>query len=174
MNCRLVRYALFVCLVGILIPAAFAQDNPSVTGQLNDAKPIVATIKKEATELVSYTQTSGLSWKTHLAVLERIKADVNKLQENMRGLQSHRTIASPWQQDAIDRVTALANDLATNMNNAMEQLNKSKSRPLAPPYPEYLKLNAQIANDLADEINATIDKGQAKAKEDALQKQFPQ
>ena len=53
MNCRLVRYALFVCLVGILIPAAFAQDNPSVTGQLNDAKPIVATIKKEATGIRS-------------------------------------------------------------------------------------------------------------------------
>ena len=34
-------------------------------------------------------------WNTHAATLTRIKDDVNKLQENTRGLQSHRTVASP-------------------------------------------------------------------------------
>jgi len=90
----------------------------------------------------------------------------------MRGLQSHRTVASPWQQDAIDRITALANALATNMNAAIAQLSKSQSRPTAPPYPEYLKANARIANDLTDAINDTIDYGQTKAKMDSLAKQF--
>jgi hypothetical protein len=105
-------------------------------------------------------------------VLTRIKDDVNKLQENMRGLQSHRTVASPWQQDAIDRVTSLANDLATNMNNAMDHLNKSKSRPIKAPYPEHLQANSRIANDLGDEIDAIIDYGQAKAQSDELAKQL--
>jgi hypothetical protein len=82
-------------------------------------------------------------------------------------LQSHRTVASPWQQDAIDRTTGLANDLATNMNTAIDRLNKSKSRPTAPPYPEYLKANTQIASDLASEIDATIDFAQNKAKLDS-------
>jgi hypothetical protein len=74
--------------------------------------------------------SSGPSWNTHAATLTRITDDVNELQENTRSLQSHRTVASPWQQDAIDRITALANDLATNMNSAIDHLNKNKTRPV--------------------------------------------
>jgi hypothetical protein len=107
----------------------------------------------------------------HASALEKIKADANELQQNMRGLQSHRTLASPWQQDAIDRITGLANDLAANMNAAIDRLNKSKS-PSAPPYLEYLKANTRIATDLADEIDATIDYAQNKAKLDNLRKKL--
>jgi len=99
---------------------------------------------------------------------------VNKLQENTRGLQSHRSVASAWQQDAIDRVTSLANDLATNMNRAMDHLNKNKTRPTAPPYPEYLKANTQIANALAEEIDGIIDYGENKAKMGELEKKLPE
>ena len=149
-------------------------DNPSVTAQLDAAKPILAKIKKDAAELQSFSSSSGPGWESHAAVLTRIKVDVNKLQENMRGLQSHRTVASAWQQDAIDRVTALANDLATNMNKAMDHLNKSKGRPIKPPYPEYLQANTQIANALTEEIDGVIDYGENKAKADASEKKLPE
>jgi lambda repressor-like predicted transcriptional regulator len=165
MNARKVICGLLLVLVYVLLPgtssAQDAKDNPSVTAQLNAAKPLLAKIKKDAATMESYSQTAGLSWQTHSTALEKIKADVNELQQNMRGLQSHRTIASPWQQDAIDRITSLANDLATNMNAAIAQLSKSKSRPTTPPYPEYLKANARIANDLSDEIDDVIDYGQS-------------
>jgi hypothetical protein len=152
--------------------AQAASDNPSVTAQLNDAKTIAAKIKKDAVQMQSFGFKSGLNWQTHQDVLDKIKADVNTLQQNMSGLQSHRTVASPWQQDAIDRITGLANDLATNMNATIDRLNKSKDRPTAPPYPEYLKANAQIVSDLSDEINATIDYAQNKAKLDSLGQQL--
>jgi hypothetical protein len=87
-------------------------------------------------------------------------------------LQSHQTVASPWQQDAIDRITGLASDLATNMNATIDRLNKNKSPPTAPPYPEYLRANARIASDLADEIDATINYAQNKAKLDSLPQQL--
>jgi hypothetical protein len=175
MNARKVLYSLVVLLACVVIPTGlFAQatdDNPSVTGQLNDAKTIVAKIKRDAVQMETYSRAGGPSWKTHVSALEKIKTDVNGLQQNMRGLQSHRTIASPWQQDAIDRITGLANDLATNMNAAIDRLNKSKN-PTTPPYPDYLKANTRIATDLADEIDATIDYGQNKAKADSLGKQL--
>ena len=173
MNARKILCRLVLSLACVVIPGTlYAQgDNPSVTAQLNDAKTIVAKIKRDAVKMESYT-TSGLSWQTHSAALEKIKADVNELQQNTRGLQSHRTVASPWQQDAIDRITGFANDLATNMNAAIDRLNKSKSRPTAPPYPEYLKANTRIATDLADEIDATIDYGQNKARLDTLGQQL--
>jgi lambda repressor-like predicted transcriptional regulator len=176
MNSRKVICGLFLLFVYALLPVASRaqdpQDNPSVTAQLNAAKPILARIKKDAADMESYSRTNGLSWQTHSTALEKIKADVNELQQNMRGLQSHRTIASPWQQDAIDRITSLANALATVMNETIAQLGKSKSRPTAPPYPEYLKANTRIANDLSDEIDDVIDYGQAKAKMDSLAKQL--
>jgi hypothetical protein len=118
-----------------------------------------------------------VGWRPQLdstTVLTPIKDDVNKLQENTRGLQSHRSVASAWQQDAIDRVTSLANDLATNMNRAMDHLNKNKTRPTAPPYPEYLKANTQIANALAEEIDGIIDYGENKEKMGELEKKLPE
>lgn len=176
MNSRKVICGLLLLFVYALLPgvsgAQDAQDNASVTAQLTAAKPILAKIKKDAANMESFTRNNGLSWQTHSTTLEKIKTDVNELQQNMRGLQSHRTVASPWQQDAIDRITTLANDLATNMNAAIDQLSKSKSKPTAPPYPEYLKANARIANDLSDEIDDVIDYGQTKAKMDSLAKQL--
>ncbi len=176
MNPRKVLCGLLLCIVFVVIPSnLYAQattDNSSVTAQLNDAKTIVAKIKRDAVKMESFALTNGLSWQSHSAVLMKIKSDVNELQQNMRGLQSHRTVASPWQQEAIDRITGFANDLATNMNAAIDRLNKTKSRPTAPPYPEYLKANTRIVTDLADEINATIDYGQNKTKLDSLGQQL--
>lgn len=175
MNAARVLCCLFFLSGCAVIPStsyAQAADNPNVTVQLTSAKTIVAKIKKDAVQMQSYGQNTGLSWQTHAAALEKIKNDVNELQENMRGLQSHRTVASPWQQAAIDRITGLVNDLATNMNAAIDRLNKSKARPTTPPYPEYLKTNTQLASDLADEIDTTIDYAQNKAKEESLGQQL--
>jgi hypothetical protein len=176
MSARKLVCSLVLAIVCAVVPSTSygqaASDNASVTPQLNDAKTIVAKIKKDAVQMESYAQKTGLSWQTHSTALEKIKSDVNELQQNMRGLQSHRTVASPWQQEAIDRITGFANDLATNMNASIDRLNKSKSRPTAPPYPEYLKANTRIAGDLADEIVATIDYGQNKAKLDSLGQQL--
>ena len=166
---------LLVSLVYATIPGlSIAQDNSSVTVQMNSVKVIVDRLKQDAAQMESYARQNGLNWQTHGAALSKMSNDVNELQENMRGLQAHRANASPWQQDAIDRVAGLTNDLATNMNAAIDQLNKSKLRPTAPPYPEYLKANSRIVSDLAAEIDGTIDYGQAKASKDALQKQLPQ
>jgi hypothetical protein len=176
MNERKVLSCFVVWLGCAVIPsttyAQGAKDDPSTTVQLTSAKTIVAKIKKDAVQMESYTRTTGLSWQAHSTTLEKIKADVNELQQNMRGLQSHRAVASPWQQDAIDRITGLVNDLATNMNATIERLNKSRTRPTAPPYPEYLKANTQIASDLAEEIDATIDYAQNRAKLDSLGQQL--
>jgi hypothetical protein len=176
MNPRKVLCGLVLSLGCLAIPStSYAQgtsENPSVTGQLNDAKAIIVKIKKDAIQMQSYAQTAGLSWQTHSTVLQKITADVNELQQNMRGLQSHRTVASPWQQAAIDRITGFANELATNVNATIDRLNRSKSRPTTPPYPEYLKANTRIVSDLADEIDATIDYGHNKAKLDSLGQQL--
>jgi hypothetical protein len=166
---------LLLALVYSIIPTiSIAQENSSVTAQMSSLKAIVDRLKRDAVQMEAYTRSNSTSWQTHGAALTKMGNDVNELQENMRGLQAHRPNASPSQQDAIDRVAGLTNDLATNMNAAIAQLSKSKSQPTAPPYPEYIKTNTRIVNDLAAEINGAIDYSQAKAAEDAAQKQLPQ
>jgi hypothetical protein len=178
MKMNMIRFvcSVFVLLLCSMLPgkvsARAANDDPSVTAQLTSTKPIVAKIKKDAGVMESYARPSGPSWQTHAKALEGIKTDVNKLQESMRGLQAHRSAASPRQQEAIDRITGLANELATNMNATLEHMNKSKNRPTASPYPEYLKANTRIANDLTDEIDDTIDFAQAKTEYDNLSKKL--
>lgn len=176
MNSRNVVCSLYVLLLCSMLPARVsaqaANDDASVTAQLTSTKPLVAQIKKDAATMEALARPNGPSWQTHAKALDGIKADVNKLQESMRGLQAHRSVASRRQQEAIDRITGLANDLATNMNATIDHMNKSKTRPTASPYPEYLKANSRIANDLADEINGTIDYTQAKGEFDALGKKL--
>ena len=175
MRTKHVVCGLLVSFVYAAIPSlSTAQDNSSVTVQMNSVKAIVDRLKQDATQMESYGRFNGLNWQTHGATLSKMAKDVNELQENMRGLQAHRANASPWQQDAIDRVSGLTNDLANNMNATIDQLNKSKARPTQPPYPELLKTNSRIVSDLAAEIDGTIDYGQAKASKDALEKQLPQ
>jgi hypothetical protein len=171
MNATKVLCSSVLSLACLVVPspshAQASNDNPSVTAQLNDAKTIAARIKKGALVMESYTRT-GPTWETHALAFEKIKADISALQQNILGLQSQRTAASAWQQDAIDRITGLANDLTTNMNGAIDRLNKSTRRPTAPPYTEYLTVNARIASDLAAEIDAAIDYVRNKAKFDSL------
>jgi len=176
MNVRKVLCCLLLSLSCVVVSrTSYAQasnDNPSVTSQLIDAKAIAAKIKKDAVQMESFTRVSGPVWGTHAATLEKIKDDINALQKNILSLQSQRAAASAWQQDAIDRITGLANDLATNMNRAIDRLNKSRERPTVGSYPEYLTANARIASDLVDEIDAAIDYAQTKAKLDSLGQQL--
>jgi hypothetical protein len=174
MNVKSARWVVVLCLVGLFVAPAFAQDNASVTGQLNAVKPLVAKIKNDAVSLESYGQATGLNWSTHATALRGMGDDINTLQQNMRGLQSHRTTASPWQQAAIDQITGLANDLADNMNSAIAHVGKSKSRPTAAPYPEYLKTNTQTVNALSAAIDSAIDYAQSRAKEAELETKLPQ
>lgn len=99
MTLRSLVCCLLLWLVYAFIPngsvAQEAKDNASVTGQLNDMKPIALKIKKDAAEMETYARANGPGWETHAAALTKIKEDVNKLQESTRGLQSHRTVASP-------------------------------------------------------------------------------
>ena len=152
--------------------AQAASDNSSVGAQLNAVKPIVAKIKRDAVQMQSYATKTDVSWRTHAATLTKMKDDVNELQDYMRGLQSHRTVASQWQQEAIDRITALANDLASNMNTTIDHLKQTNGPPILPPYPAYLKANTQIVSDLSDEIDATINYGRDKAALDRLRQKL--
>jgi len=59
-----------------------------------------------------------------------------------------------------DAIAGAIRDECTAIQNGSRDRWMSKDRPTAPPYPDYLKANAQIASDLSDEINAAVDYAQ--------------
>ena len=87
-------------------------------------------------------------------------------------MKTQRRMASPWQQDAIDRISPLMSELVANMNAAITHLNNNKSRPTAPPYLDYLKTNTRLATDLSDMMSELIDYAEAKPKFDSLNQQL--
>ena len=152
--------------------AQASKDNANVTALFTMAKTTAAKIKTDAADMESYSRATGLNWQSHDAKLNTIKIDVNELSKSIEGLKSQRSTASAWQQDAIDRVTPLMSDLVASMNATIDHLSKSKARPTAPPYPEYLKANARIASDLSSEINDIVDYSQEKNRMDRLAPQL--
>ena len=152
--------------------AQASKDNPTVTALFSMAKTATTKIKTDASDMESYSRKTGLSWQSHAARLNTMKADINELSQSIEGLKSQRSTASEWQQNAIDRVTPLMSDLVSNMNTTIEHLSNSKARPTAPPYPEYLHANARIAADLSSEVNDIVDYAQEKDRMDRLAPQL--
>jgi hypothetical protein len=112
------------------------------------------------------------SWQTHAAMLESVKEHVNQLGRIAKQLEEKRDSASPWQQQAIDRMLPVLRELATNTTAAINHLNENKLRPTTGEYPQYLKENAETAHDLSDMISSFVKYGDARAKMEKLEQKL--
>jgi hypothetical protein len=97
---------------------------------------------------------NDVSWESHAAMLSRIKDHVNNTGRIVAKLQEEREEASPWQQQAIDRMVPMLKEIAANTSAAIEHLNQNHERPGTPDYAEYLQQNADTSHELADMISA--------------------
>jgi cell division septum initiation protein DivIVA len=78
------------------------EDNREVSKLLEDIKVQAADLQRDSDEL---------------------KDRINKIGETIQKLQNMRS-ASPWQQEAIDRIIPVAQKLASNTTAAIEHLNR--------------------------------------------------
>jgi hypothetical protein len=78
-----------------------------------------------------------------------IKDHINQAGGLVIELAARRTKASAWQQAAIDRVTPLLRELASNTEATIEHLDKNQSRLHRPELQEYAKANYELATRLA-------------------------
>jgi hypothetical protein len=92
----------------------------------------------------------------------RIKDDVNAMGRLLAKLQDDRDGAASWQQAAIDRVTPVAKELASNTTAAIEHLNHNPSRLNSPDYQQYLEAICDSANNLAATISNFVEYGKTK------------
>lgn len=143
-------------------------DSAQVSKLLQQAKFSATQLKADSNEMESYSQ-SQLHWSTHAKQINRIKEHINESGKILADLHAARDGAEPWQQDAIDRITPLLQQLASNTTAIIEHLN-DRRQTWHPEYHNYLQSNARLADDLSRLISDYIDYGEAKSKSESLGK----
>ena len=151
--------------------AGLPEDNNEVTQLLEDIKVQAADLQRDSDELESFSR-SNVSWESHAAELEAMKERINKIGQTIQKLQNMRGSASPWQQEAIDRIIPVAQKLASNTTAAIEHLNQSPKRLQDPQYKRYLTSNAEAARQLSNMVRDFVDYGKTRNTLERLEKRL--
>jgi hypothetical protein len=141
--------------------AAGPVESEKVSALFSDARMQAFQLREDAGMLESYTR-SNLSWESHAVAIDRVREDVNKMGRILGQLQDARGTAAPWQQEAIDRLTPVAKELAANTTTGINALNANRAHVNAPAYQEYLEAINDSANNLAATIADFMDYGKTK------------
>ena len=153
--------------VGTTSGAQTSKDSKEVSAILDEVKTEAIQLSHDADELKSFTH-STLTWHSHAVKVEEIKRHVNKAGKSLSELDSAKAEASPWQQQAIDRINPLLRELATNVTATIEHLNQKPNLLQASPYVDYVAANYDLASDLAELVSDYVDYGRSKSKSEEL------
>jgi hypothetical protein len=153
------------------IQAAPEADNKEVSQLLEDIKVQSADLQRDSETLESYTR-SGVSWQTHAEELNQMKDRINTIGKTISKLQNLRSSASPWQQEAIDRIIPVAEKLASNTSAAIEHLNKNPLKINEPQYQEYIKSNAETSSHLAALVKDFVEYGKTRTMLEAYERKL--
>ena len=169
LRCLATACAMMPMLVFVAVTlCAASEENAEISRLLQEARDHAAVLSRDADEMEAMTR-SDVSWETHASMLETMKEHVNDLARVTQELQGKRSMASPWQQQAIDRMMPLLKELAANTTAAINHLKDHNVRPVAGSYPEYLKQNAETAHALADMVSSFVRYDETRAQLDRLE-----
>jgi NTP pyrophosphatase (non-canonical NTP hydrolase) len=158
----------FALLPPVLRSVTRKPPNAEVAAELDAARNQAYELARDADDMTSLLH-SDVSWQTHAEMLNRIRDHVNNMGKIVEKLESERDEASPWQQQAIDRMIPLLKEIASNTTAAIEHLNQNHVRPVSDDYKDYLQENADTAHELADMISSFVQYDRTRTKLEKLQ-----
>lgn len=144
-----------------------------LTALFQEARTTATQLNRDAATLESYTR-SNLDWRSHAAQIARIKEHVNKAGSILSQLHAAREDAQPWHQDAIDGITPVLKELASNTESAINHVNENPKLLKDPTYEQYLKSNAQLASELSAAVGNIVDYDNTKTKMEELETKLGQ
>jgi len=153
------------------VRAADQPDNKEVSRLLEDIKVQAADLQRDSEELESFAR-SNTSWESHAEELNRIKEGINTIGKTIARLQELRNSASPWQQEAIDRISPVAQKLASNTTAAIDHVNKEPARTHEPQYQQYIKSDAEAATNLATLVKDFVEYGKTRTNLEAYERRL--
>jgi hypothetical protein len=174
MKLRLREYPLIATAVLLLTSFSAAAQNPDsarVTNLLRQAQEHAAQVDLYADQLATYTH-SRLSWQSHALQLTRMKDEVNELGKDVADLTEAAPEASPWQQDAIEKIDPLLRSMADHLSATIKHLNEHQNQVHMPPYKDYAQANYEYSQKMLAMINDYVDYAEAKAQAEALEQKL--
>jgi len=160
--------------IGLSLPlVAKAQtiDSSKVNDLLKETKTHAVLAEDDAQTLDAYTR-SKLSWQSHATRVHEMKEHANDLIRDFNQLSSMRADASPWQQEAIDRINPLLQEMAAHLTATINHLNDNQSRTHLPQYREYVHANRELMMKTARLISEFADYSEAKTVANELEKKL--
>src|SRR5689334_24028347 len=150
-NCRRVNVVAIPFAVALMCPLLLNAETASEVSQLLESTRTISNqLSRDVTQMESLTR-SKVTWQSHSAQIEPIRNHINQAGKLVGQLEETRAGAARWQQDAIDRITPLLKEMASNTDSIIDHLNKAK-RVWDPSYQEYLRANHELADELAKTI----------------------
>ena len=164
--------ALLVAASLYLLPALQAAanpvpDSPEVSELLTQAKSQALQLRNDSDLMHKFSMMS-VSWQSHAEQITMIKTHINELGKLLREMDSKRETASPWQQQAIDRITPLAAELASDVEKTIEHINNNQNRLHTQQYKDYLASNYEVSESISALISDYVSYGKNKAKYEKL------
>jgi len=152
----------------LISPAARAGQTASGSSEevqqlLSQTRTEVATLERDAGELASWARAKQLRWESHAQQLNKMKYHVNEAGQLLAKLHEARGTASPWQQEAIDRIYPLLKDLADNTEKTINYLNDARNRIRFSPYVDYAEAGNALATELATLVRDYVEFGELEA-----------
>jgi len=147
--------------------AQASRDSKEVSALLSDVKTEAVQLRHDADEMKAFTH-STLTWESHARKVEEIKEHVNSAGKLLTKLDNAKKDASPWQQQAIDRITPLLKELASSVTATIDHLSQKPKLLHTAPYADYVAANYDLASNLAELISDYVDYGKAKARSEEL------
>jgi len=139
-----------------------------VSSLFQQARTTATQLSRDAAIMETYPRTL-VTWRTHSSQIDRIKEHINTAGSILSQLHAAREDSQPWHQDAIDGITPMLKELASNTESIINRLNETPKLLRHPQYVQYLKSNAQLANDLATAIRNVVDYDDTKTKMEELE-----
>jgi hypothetical protein len=152
----------------ILVTSEYPPAQIEATDLLKQVRATAAELSKDSDRLTGLMR-SNVSRDSYADSLDRVKTYINKTGEQMAELQELRNEVAPWQQDAIDRITPLARQIAANTQSAIKYINQNPLNLYNQDYKDTLQSIADDAKQMKQNVSDFLDMAAAQQKADDLQ-----
>jgi hypothetical protein len=141
-------------------------DSAQASKLLQEARTSAVQLARDTDQMMSLAR-SKVSWQSHVGQIDLVKEHVNNTGKILANLHNTRDGAEPSQQEAIDKITPILQQLASNTESIINNLNSTKTT-WSPEFQGYLKSNSELANDLSKLIGDYLDYESAKSRTQGL------
>jgi hypothetical protein len=143
------------------LPPADGQDSDRVSELLSTARAQTLELKSDIQSMDFFTG-SEFGWESHVSIVDEYKNHIGAIRRQVATLDEARSMAPPLQKTTIDQIGPLLQAMASAAEALINRINQNPKRLSSAEYKDYIKVNADLASELASLVGSFIDYGKTK------------